>query len=355
MLVMCFFLPTHPTLAQTQETIVDRLDKVLGVKLPTEYRQQFIEFVNTNKIMKDEGSNKFTEQFIKEQMKNNWGISKQNQLLFVWQAIHNQITDQFIYKGDDNNEARLEEFGNVMERYDECGKKFKSSYIAYTKQRSEEAIQRSEEAKQRSEEAKQRSEEAKQRSEEAKQRSEEAKRQTAEYERQSEEAKRQTAEYERQSEEAKQRSAEAIQTTILVDYYGLAELIKYYLLPHNEWDPEEEVKAVKEAGKKVAQNLEKYNIDYRSLLPVEVQQYIGLQQTGSQRTNLTCEQAIRNLYTICLQELNKAYQLYQKAPQVDRTEEKQRAKEYIFENCKKFNIDYKTILTPEARQFYGVE
>ena len=132
-------------------------------------------------------------------------------------------------------------------------------------------------------------------------------------------------------------------------------MIKYYLLPHNEWDPEEEVKAVKEAGKKVAQNLEKYNIDYRSLLPVEVQQYIGLQQTGSQRTNLTCEQAIRNLYTICLQELNKAYQLYQKAPQVDRTEEKQRAKEYIFENCKKFNIDYKTILTPEARQFYGVE
>ena len=304
-LVMCFLLPTHHTLAQTQETIIDRLDNALGVKLPAEYRQQFVEFVKTNTIMKDEGSNKFTEQFIKEQMKNNWGISKQSQLLFVWQAIHYQITKDFIYKGDDNNEARLEEFANVMERYDECGNKYKSSYIAYTKQRSEEAD-------------------------------------------------RQSAEYDRQSAEYDRQSAEAIQTTILVDYYGLAELIKYYLLPHNEWDPEEEVKAVKEAGKNLAQNLEKYNIDYRSLLPVEVQQYIGLYQAGSQQTNLTCEQAIRNLYTICLQELNKAYQLYRKAPQVDRTEEKQRAKE-IVEYCKKYNVNHKAILAPEARQFYGVE
>ena len=56
---------SQPALAQEKKDIVDRLETALGVSLPSPYRSQFKEFVATNKIMCDEGSNAFTEQFIK--------------------------------------------------------------------------------------------------------------------------------------------------------------------------------------------------------------------------------------------------------------------------------------------------
>ena len=121
------------------QDILTRLDKALGVSLPAEYRTNFKSFTDTNKILCDEGSNAFTEQFIKDQMKSNLGINKQNQLLFVWNAIYHAITDKYIYEGDDGNDDRLEDYSTVMDEIDECEKQFRSKYIAYTKQRSAEA------------------------------------------------------------------------------------------------------------------------------------------------------------------------------------------------------------------------
>ena len=138
-----------PLWAQTED-IVDRLDKALGVTLPDGYRQKVKDFVHTNNVLKDEGTAQFTEQFILEEMKKDWKISRQNQLLFIWHSIYYQITDSNLYDvgGTDDNEKRIEEFNSkgITIRIRASGSKYKLSCITYMEQRSAEAKQRSAEA-----------------------------------------------------------------------------------------------------------------------------------------------------------------------------------------------------------------
>lgn len=132
-----------PTQAQSQTDIIDRLDATLGVSLPSEYQAKFRDFVKTNKVLCDAGSNAFIEKFITDQMKANLNINKQSQLLFVWNAIYHAITDEYIYTGEDGNDKLLNEYSEVMDEIDTCEKKFRTSYISYTGQRSAEAQKRS--------------------------------------------------------------------------------------------------------------------------------------------------------------------------------------------------------------------
>jgi len=124
-----------------------------------------------------------------------------------------------------------------MDEIDACEKKFRSSYIAYTKQRSAEAKQRSAEAKQRSAEAKQRSAEAKQRS----------------------------AEYSKEIKESTIRTLEHLKKI-----YGL------YLKDPNSITQSELVSVRKDA-KKVIQNCKKYNIDYKKELTPEMLKFYGIE------------------------------------------------------------------------------
>ena len=154
--VLALLVLAVPLLAQTED-IVDRLDKALGVTLPDGYRQKVKDFVHTNNVLKDEGTAQFTEQFILEEMKKDWKISRQNQLLFIWHSIYYQITDSNLYDvgGTDDNEKRIEEFNSkgITIRIRAGGFKYRQSCIAYMEQRSAEAKQRSAEADRRSAEA----------------------------------------------------------------------------------------------------------------------------------------------------------------------------------------------------------
>lgn len=153
-LAFCLF-PVMPAFAQ--EDIVDRLDKALGVTLPSEYQSKLKTFVQSSLVFKDKDASELTEQFIKDEMKKDWGISKQSQLLFIWTALNEKINGEFLYEGSDGNENRLEEFASIMNTYDDCGKRYETAFRAHTKQRSEEAKQRSAEYEQRSAEARQQS------------------------------------------------------------------------------------------------------------------------------------------------------------------------------------------------------
>ena len=141
-LAFCLF-PVLPAFAQ--EDIVNRLDKALGVTLPSEYKSKVKAFVQGSKVLEGLGVIP-TEKFIKEQMKENWGINKQNQLLFIWDAIYEQITKKNFYDGEDGNKQRLEDFEKVMDNIETCGKKYKQDYTTYMQQRSVEADRRSVEA-----------------------------------------------------------------------------------------------------------------------------------------------------------------------------------------------------------------
>ena len=91
MAVAACFGVHHPTLAQNTKDIVDRLNTSLGVSLPSQYQTTVKNFVKNSKILSDQDAQTFTEQFIKDQMKTSWGINKQNQLIFVWDAVYGQI------------------------------------------------------------------------------------------------------------------------------------------------------------------------------------------------------------------------------------------------------------------------
>ena len=141
-LAFCLF-PVLPAFAQ--EDIVNRLDKALGVTLPSEYKSKVKAFVQGSKVLEGLGVIP-TEKFIKEQMKEDWGINKQNQLLFIWDAIYEQITKKNFYDGEDGNKQRLDDFENALDKIEACGKKYKQDYKAYMEQQSAEARQQSAEA-----------------------------------------------------------------------------------------------------------------------------------------------------------------------------------------------------------------
>ena len=104
-----------PLFANSQD-IVDRLDAALGMSLPDDYKSKVKDLAKTNKVLKDGDGNAFTEGFIKEQMKQNWGISKGNQLIFVWSAIYDKLTNNDLYDGSDGDNKRLDDFSNVISK-----------------------------------------------------------------------------------------------------------------------------------------------------------------------------------------------------------------------------------------------
>ena len=138
--------------AQNNEDIVDRVSRAVGVRLPDGYEAKVKEFVTKSKVLEGIGG-EFTEQWIAGQMKTSWGIDKRNQLLFVWDAVYEQITKKNFYDGEDGNKKRLDEFEKVMDNVEACGKKFKEEYTAHMKQRSAEANKRIAEAERNGKEA----------------------------------------------------------------------------------------------------------------------------------------------------------------------------------------------------------
>ena len=139
----------HPTLAQNTKDIVDRLNTSLGVSLPSQYQTTVKNFLATHAKMQKKIRPRFTEQFIKDQMKTNWGINKQNQLLFIWDAVYEQITGKQLYTGEDGNQTRLNEFEKAIEKAEACGKKYNKEFDAYLDQVIADADRRSAEADQK--------------------------------------------------------------------------------------------------------------------------------------------------------------------------------------------------------------
>lgn len=238
-LTLLFFLPPTQTLAQ--ENIIDRLDKSLGVKLPAEYDAKVREFTKTNKIMKDEGSNHFIEQFIGEQMETDWGIDRPNQLLFVWHSIYKQITKNDLYDTNDKNQQRLNDFNGKKDRINNCGSEFKNVFKEYINIRKSAADQRSAEAQQRIAEADQR-----------------------------------IAEADQQIAAADQQIAESRQETIKSLNNSL-NLFKEFYLSYKQLPNEEQLRKFKENAQKLLPLWKKYEVDYKKTLTPEMLKFYGIE------------------------------------------------------------------------------
>lgn len=126
--------------------IVTNVEKRTWVKIPNEYNNKLKTFVETNEVMKSKNWVKFTEDFIVNQMESDWWIDRQNQLLFIWSAIYEQITWEYFYDWSDGNDNRLEEFSNVMDKVEKCWKEYVIWINTYMERISAEADRRSAEA-----------------------------------------------------------------------------------------------------------------------------------------------------------------------------------------------------------------
>ena len=160
-LLVIFTLVSLSAFAQTNGDIVDRLNATLGVRLPAEFEEKVKEFAANDTIMRTRSATAFTEQFIIEQFKNDWGIDRQNQLLFMWSSIYGGITKKFLYDFlEDDNEARSDEYCSQLKNINQFYEGYKKGFKEYMEQKSAEYDRRSAEAQQRSAEAQQRSAEA---------------------------------------------------------------------------------------------------------------------------------------------------------------------------------------------------
>ena len=149
-LTFLFTLPSTHMLAQ--ENIIDRLDKSLGVKLPAEYEAKVRDLLKNSNVFKVKGADDCTAQFIENQMKVDWKIDKQNQLVFLWHCIYKQITGEDLYNPEDGDSNRLQNFNDrvVGIRIRAEGQRYKNEIVAYMNNVSAEAQQRSAKAKQQS-------------------------------------------------------------------------------------------------------------------------------------------------------------------------------------------------------------
>ena len=303
-LTFLFLLTLLPLMAsaQSQDNLVDRVSRAVGVRLPDGYEAKVKEFVASSKLLSRQKYSNPTELFIKNQMKSNWGVNKQNQLLFIWDAVYEQLKgkDKHIYTCEDGNEQRLNDLDKVMYKTEACGLeytvecristglqdldtsigKFASRYPTLTqetntyKKKKEEYALREKSIKSKLPNYEQLGvtdmtslkKEVKSLYDDvydliikvAERRSAEADRQSAEYERQSAEADRQSAEYERQSAEA--------------SIEGVKEAVRFYKLYKNNPNTvlPGEIKKAKEYTVDFINGCKKYNIDYKAILRKEL-------------------------------------------------------------------------------------
>ncbi len=228
-LTFLFTLPSTHMLAQ--ENLVDRLNKALNLKLPDNYDAEARKFIEKyKKICQDEDVIDYTEKFIVEQMKEDLGLNKQDQYLFLLSTCFEKCTGDYLYYGADGNDKRLDDYTKVMDNMNQCGEKYEEELKAYLQQLSAEARQQSVEARQQSAEARQ------------------------------------------QSAEARQQSAEARQGIIDATYRGLSEMVKLYNVCDINWNNvrDEEIIKIKELSKKIIQNCKEYDIDYKAYLHKEI-------------------------------------------------------------------------------------
>ena len=265
--VLTFLFTFPPTNIFAQETIIGRLDKSLGVKLPVKYEAKVRELIKNNDVFKVKGADDFTAQFIENEMKADWNIDKQNQLLFLWHSIYKKITKEDLYDGQDGDAKVAEDFGSriVGLKMRISGQKYENSIADFFGKRNAEldkSIAGSDK----------RIAESDKRIAESDKRIAEARRQSAEARRQSAEARQRTAEYERLADEANRKAAEALKENMKTDSIGVKDAVKSYTIIKNNPSiaTPGEIKLAKETAIWFFKDCEENGIDYKAILRKEV-------------------------------------------------------------------------------------
>ena len=215
-----------PAKAQYTGDMIENLNKKLGVRLPAEYESTIKGFLS-DKVYNSKFSTDFIEQFIVGQMKQDWKIDKQNQLLFMWSSIYEQFTKKELFDIHDLNEKQLKDFEDCLETLVSAGEQFNQEFIVSANKFMEESKQRTEESKQRTEESKQR------------------------------------------TEDSKLKTIEYIKKSL--------NLIKEFYYSYQQLPDEDDLNVYKTNLKELIPRCKEYNIDYKTILTPEILKFYGVE------------------------------------------------------------------------------
>lgn len=171
-LTLLFFLPPTHSLAQNISTgdnkqgvesntnTASKSENRPKYKIPGVYKEKFESMLkNEFPVIKIDGANswKFTVEFIDKEMESDWGISKDNQFLFVLHSIHRVIIGKDLYDRKVGGHELFQDFSNVLDSVDACEKRYYEGMLPILKKQSAEYDRRIAEAQKRSAEAQKRS------------------------------------------------------------------------------------------------------------------------------------------------------------------------------------------------------
>ena len=174
-LTFLFIFPSTRTLAQNISTgdnkqgvesntsTTSKSENRPKYKIPSVYKEKFESMLkNDFPVIKIDGANSvsFTYNFILKEMESDWGISKDNQCLFIYHVIYRKVTGKDLYDGKVGGHELFQDFSNVLDSIDACGQRYEEGMLPILKKQSEEYDRRIAAAQQRSAEAQQRSAEA---------------------------------------------------------------------------------------------------------------------------------------------------------------------------------------------------
>ena len=224
--------PQPNVVAAADTSMVAYTEKKTCAKIPSAYKNKIDsvlkDFKENLPVIELNGTNSwsFTTDFVIKEMESDWGISKDNQLLFTWSIISKQLVGEHIYDGEDGDSNRLEEYKTAVRTARSCGQRYKEGIMPFIEKA------------------------------------------CAEYDRQSAEARKQSA-------EARKQSAEAIKEAMKADTLGITEMVGYYnAYIQNPNDVDEvrlnRLKEVKELATIIIEDCEKRGIDYRAIILKEV-------------------------------------------------------------------------------------
>ncbi|MBR6981295.1 MAG: hypothetical protein IKH88_15880, partial [Prevotella sp.] len=176
---MTTFFSQPNVMAAADTSMVAYTEKKTCAKIPSAYKNKIDSVLKENlPVIELNGNNSwsFTTDFVIKEMESDWSISKDNQLLFIWNIISKQLIGEHIYDGEDGDSNRLEEYKTAVRTARSCGQRYKEGIMPFIEIKIAEARQRTAEANRQSAEARQRTAEANRQSAEARQRTAEANR-----------------------------------------------------------------------------------------------------------------------------------------------------------------------------------
>ena len=143
--------PQPNVVAAADTSMVAYTEKKTCAKIPSAYKNK-IDFVLKENlpVIELNGTNSwsFTTDFVIKEMESDWGISKDNQLMFIWDNICKQLTGRYACDNKDSN--TLNDFRIAVKNVRSCGQRYKEGIMPFIEEASAEYDRQSAEARKQS-------------------------------------------------------------------------------------------------------------------------------------------------------------------------------------------------------------